>query len=645
MTYNPVVRKQASLLCIALVGCTTASASEPTAQDATALYDRYCLACHGVQGEGNGPAALWLWPRPRDFTAGDFKWRSTASGSAPTFEDLVTAIREGVPGTSMHGFGPFLSDAQVRALADAVKAFAPKKFAKAATILELGKAPTVDEALIARGTVVYKDLGCNLCHGDAGVGDGPSAKTLTPKPYDLTALPIRRPGGASIEGVHASLVTGLDGTPMPSYAESATDEDLWAVAAFVDSIRYTSGPLPDPTVLDIDAVYAVTPAEQKPGYWTGDPDSPDAVVWGAEIDVHGEPPTQLTPAQSSLAPGQCGRCHAKQLREWRSSLHSKTSSPGTLGQVARRNAAGKKSCLRCHAPLPEQLETSKPYDQELRDEGIACAACHVRQWTRLGPPILASATLLSVEGYPFKPLPIYERSDFCLPCHQLPAWNVKQIKDSKDEPEKRKPLLNTYREWLESPYMKRGIQCQHCHMPNREHTFLGIHDPETFRQGVKLEAIAARSTKSGTVSVRARITNIGAGHNLPTTPTPAAFLEIELLDDDGTIINGATAILRIGRHLEYDNQFKEFIQIEDTRIPPDQTIELARGWKDGRVSAAKWARVRIRVEPDEYYERLFTSRLKGELTEEVRAYFTEALAITKASKYVALERKILLRAF
>ncbi len=619
------------------------AASEPAQPDAAALYDRYCLACHGAQGKGNGPAALWLWPRPRDFTSGSYKWRSTASGSVPTFEDLVTAIREGVPGTSMHGFGPFLSDAQVRALADAVKAFAPNKFAKAPVVLELGTAPPVDDALIARGKAAYKTLGCDKCHGDGGKGDGPSAAELKPyKPYDLTALPIRRPGGASIEGVHASLVTGLDGTPMPSYTEGASDEDLWAVAAFVESFRYTAGPLPDPTVLDIDAVYAVTPKDQRTGYWSGDPDSADAVVWGADIDVHREPPTNLTPAQASLQPGQCGRCHAKQLREWRSSLHSKTASPGTLGQVARRKAAGKKSCLRCHAPLPEQLETAKPYDQSLRDEGIACAACHVRQWTRLGPPPLPEAKLLGQSGYPFQELPIYQRSDFCLPCHQLPAWTVKGLKNFEDDPATRIPLLNTYREWLEGPYMKRGIQCQHCHMPNREHTFLGIHDPETFRQGFKLEAIAARSTKSGTVSVRARMTNIGAGHNLPTTPTPAAFLEIELIDGDENLINGASASLRIGRHLEYDGKF---VQIEDTRIPPDQSLELARGWKDGRVSEAKWARIRVRVEPDEYYERLFTNRLKGKLTDEVRAYFTEALAITKASKYVALERKILLRAF
>ena len=67
--------------------------------------------------------------------------------------------------------------------------------------------------------------------------------------------------------------------------------------------------------------------------------------------------------------------------------------------------------------------------------------------------------------------------------------------------------------------MPRGIQCQHCHMPNREHTWKGVHDPATFRQGIAVVAVAART--AGGVTARARVTNVGAGHYLPTTPTPA----------------------------------------------------------------------------------------------------------------------------
>jgi hypothetical protein len=113
---------------------------------------------------------------------------------------------------------------------------------------------------------------------------------------------------------------------------------------------------------------------------------------------------------------------------------------------------------------------------------------------------------LPAPGYPLVELAIYERSDFCMPCHQLPPRTAVNGK----------PLLNTYKEWLEGPYMARGIQCQHCHMPNREHTWLGIHDRDTVRQGMRATATARRT--DGVVTVVATLANIGAGHFLPRQP-------------------------------------------------------------------------------------------------------------------------------
>lgn len=615
----------------------TAAARPAGDGTAAALYDRLCRPCHGERGAGNGPAAPWLWPRPRDFSRGAFKWRTTPTGRPPTDDDLARAIRYGVPGTSMHAFGDFLDDDQVRALVARVKSFAPATFSRPAEPIDIGVPPPVTDELIARGADRYRALGCANCHGDAGRGDGPAAATMQPgPPYDLTARPLRRPGGASLRGIYTSLVTGLDGTAMPSYAGAAPDADLWAVAAYIDSIRYRGGALPEPTALEVAAVRATPPEQLAAGVWPGDPASRDAAVWGGDIAPHGAPPARLAPAQASLHPAQCGRCHAKQLREWRPSLHARAASPGTLGQTARMDASGRTGCLRCHAPLPEQLDHHRPFDPQLQAEGIACAACHLRGWTRFGPPPATGARLLSQPGYPFEPLAIYERADFCLPCHQLPPWNVKQVAGSKDDRAARKPLLNTYREWLEGPYMRRGIQCQHCHMPNREHTFLGVHDPDTFRQGIRVDAIAGRSRATGAVSVRARVTNVGAAHYLPTTPTPAAFLEVELVDGGGRPIDGAAASLRIGRHLDYDGNV--FHQLADTRIPPGESVELAKAWAGGRTADAVAARVRVRVEPDEYYERLFEKRLRGNLPAAIRAQFEEALARTRASKYVAVER-------
>src|SRR5688572_27557241 len=130
----------------------------PQSRPGWALYDRYCLACHGGAGDGRGPAAPWLWPRPRDFTRGELKWRTTDVGSPPAPGDVEAAIRHGVPGTSMHGFAP-LGEASIAQLAEVVRAFAP--VAKAASLPRL-RCGAPDPA---RGRTLWGSMGCASCHG------------------------------------------------------------------------------------------------------------------------------------------------------------------------------------------------------------------------------------------------------------------------------------------------------------------------------------------------------------------------------------------------------------------------------------------------------------------------------------------------
>ena len=52
-----------------------------------AVYEKKCAVCHGVDGKGNGPAEFVLFPKPRDFTRGIFKIRSTTT--LPTDNDLL----------------------------------------------------------------------------------------------------------------------------------------------------------------------------------------------------------------------------------------------------------------------------------------------------------------------------------------------------------------------------------------------------------------------------------------------------------------------------------------------------------------------------------------------------------------------------
>ena len=86
------------------------------------LYIDKCAQCHGQSGDGQGIAAPYLKPSPRDFTAGIFKIRTTASGQLPTDEDLREAIREGMPYTGMPAWHQ-LSERQITNLMYFIKTF------------------------------------------------------------------------------------------------------------------------------------------------------------------------------------------------------------------------------------------------------------------------------------------------------------------------------------------------------------------------------------------------------------------------------------------------------------------------------------------------------------------------------------------
>src|SRR5262249_54203198 len=109
----------------------TPVAPRPAATPATiaagkTLYDANCVQCHGSQGRGNGSGAPFLVPPPRDFTAGQFKFRTTASGLLPTDDDLFRTISRGADGTGMPPWQYLLSDVDRWALVDYVKTFDPR---------------------------------------------------------------------------------------------------------------------------------------------------------------------------------------------------------------------------------------------------------------------------------------------------------------------------------------------------------------------------------------------------------------------------------------------------------------------------------------------------------------------------------------
>lgn len=216
------------------------------------IYDKWCAGCHGDTGAGDGYAAAYMLPRPRDFTRAVFQIRTTASGELPTDDDLRRVVEEGMPNTAMPEWKSRLSDQERADVIGYIKSFSQFFKGAAPKPLAFGKAPGGSEAGVTEGRQVFRKLECFKCHGDAGRGDGKSAPSLK----DDWGHPIRAAdlskswnfnGGPAVEQIHARLRTGLDGTPMPSFSDAVdskviTEEQLWRVAQYVRSLSPAQPP-------------------------------------------------------------------------------------------------------------------------------------------------------------------------------------------------------------------------------------------------------------------------------------------------------------------------------------------------------------------------------------------------------------------
>jgi DMSO reductase family type II enzyme heme b subunit len=205
-------------------------------------YEKYCAQCHGAEGDGNGVATPFFDPVPRDFTSASYKIRSTESGELPTDADLVNVIREGMPYTGMPGW-PQFDDDELMELVFYIKTFA-EDFADPDAIvpaLETPETPRFSSESAESGKAVYEENGCAECHGLYGRGDGEKATTLVTdagdaiRPADLTKRWTFR-GGATREDIYRTFTTGINGTPMPSYADTVEEEARWQLVDYVYSL-------------------------------------------------------------------------------------------------------------------------------------------------------------------------------------------------------------------------------------------------------------------------------------------------------------------------------------------------------------------------------------------------------------------------
>ena len=251
------------------------------------LFRAHCIHCHGLYGDGDGPTAPFLNPRPRDFRNGKFKFKSTPVGKKPTREDIVRVIQRGAHGTMMPSFDlPWEVD--LEALAAYVQLLAMRGelegflimycheeldldepdegmdpddvsenfeiiqsfWADAEdAVIEVGETGTLTgkalEGSIARGKKLYANKAkgnCLSCHGAKGDGEGPDKDKYTDawgfqlKPRNLTLGLFR--GGARPVDIYLRIAAGIDASPMPGYAGTMTSDEIWDVVRFVRSLRY-----------------------------------------------------------------------------------------------------------------------------------------------------------------------------------------------------------------------------------------------------------------------------------------------------------------------------------------------------------------------------------------------------------------------
>jgi hypothetical protein len=313
--------------------------------------------------------------------------------------------------------------------------------------------------------------------------------------------------------------------------------------------------------------------------------------WHQPLAAQGKPPKNWTKLEQSLAPADCGQCHAEQFAQWQTSRHARSFSPGLVGQILTFDAADTAECLQCHAPLDEQRIAFEAVrgrgvaalTDNLASAGNACGGCHLREHRHFAPPQRGTAAI----GASALPAPhdgawrtkFFEKSEFCSVCHQFPVSLAVNGK----------PTENTYVEWQGSPQAAQGTTCQTCHMPDRRHLWRGIHDPEMVAAGLTPHMTADAER------VRFEVANTGVGHAFPTYVTPKVVMRAVALDIAGAPRLETLRSYEIVRKVRYEND--RWIELSDTRLLPGQSAAIELAW-NGSDRVQVW----LEVFPDDFYE-------------------------------------------
>ena len=215
---------------------------EGHAKDGSMQYRRYCVVCHGDLGDGNGESAQWLDPKPRDFTLGVFKCRSTPTGTLPTDQDLFDTIARGLDRSNMPPWSTFSKQERADLVAWIKHYSARWQTEKPGEPIVVPPEPEVTAERIKAGQEVFNRVQCWKCHGVEGKANGPSASTLQDDlghpilPYNF-AEGGRFKCGTTDADLYKIFMTGLDGTPMPSFSDNIKPDEAWDLVFFLRTLQ------------------------------------------------------------------------------------------------------------------------------------------------------------------------------------------------------------------------------------------------------------------------------------------------------------------------------------------------------------------------------------------------------------------------
>ena len=227
------------------------------------VYFTKCVWCHGVEGAGDGPGAVRLWPRPRNFNAGTFKIRHTASGQLPLIDlDLLQTVTHGLPGSAMPSWEGILTEQQRKDVLAFVttqlvqdRSWQDEEFEELFVLQldQLTPKPNTPES-IKRGSELVVEKKCIECHGLEGRGDGNAFNLKDDWGFSIQPADWHkcwnfrgsRQDPYNVRNIFRTFSTGLNWTPMPSFADNTSVDERWDIANYVNSLCEREHDIPAP---------------------------------------------------------------------------------------------------------------------------------------------------------------------------------------------------------------------------------------------------------------------------------------------------------------------------------------------------------------------------------------------------------------